>query len=49
MAQAFGGFGIKVEHDRDVPSAIVAALQAIDEDQVFALIHLIVEQRVKAY
>ncbi|WP_306962371.1 thiamine pyrophosphate-dependent enzyme [Arthrobacter bambusae] len=49
MAQAFGGFGIKVEKDTDVPAAIVAALKAIDEDHVFALIHLIVEQRVKAY
>ncbi|WP_284990290.1 thiamine pyrophosphate-dependent enzyme [Arthrobacter sp. efr-133-TYG-120] len=49
MAQAFGGFGIKVEKDTDVPAAIIAALKAIDEDHVFALIHLIVEQRVKAY
>lgn len=49
MAQAFGGFGIKVEHDRDVPAALTAAFKAIDEDNVFALIHLIVEQRVKAY
>ncbi|MEV7634884.1 thiamine pyrophosphate-dependent enzyme [Pseudarthrobacter enclensis] len=49
MAQAFGGFGIKVERDADVPAAIDAALRAIDEDKVFALIHLIVEQRVKAY
>jgi len=49
MAQAFGGFGIKVENDRDVPFAIEAALQAIEEDHVFALIHLVVEQRVRAY
>jgi acetolactate synthase-1/2/3 large subunit len=49
MAQAFGGFGIKVEHDADIPAAITAALKAIDEDRVFALIHLVVEQRVKAY
>ncbi|WP_364744581.1 thiamine pyrophosphate-dependent enzyme [Arthrobacter sp. LAR12-1-1.1] len=49
MAQAFGGFGIKVEHDRDIPSAVEAALAAIHEDRVFALIHLVVEQRVKAY
>lgn len=49
MAQAFGGFGIRVEHDQDVPQALTAALRAIDEDNVFALIHLIVEQRVKAY
>jgi len=49
MAQAFGGFGIKVEHDQDVPQALTAALKAIDENNVFALIHLVVEQRVKAY
>ncbi|WP_427008671.1 thiamine pyrophosphate-dependent enzyme [Pseudarthrobacter sp. H2] len=49
MAQAFGGYGIKVERDADIPAAIAAALKAIDEDHVFALIHLVVEQRVKAY
>ncbi len=49
MAQAFGGFGIKVEHDQDVPSAINAALKAIEQDHVFAVIHLVVEQRVRAY
>ncbi|TJY72537.1 acetolactate synthase [Arthrobacter sp. CAU 1506] len=49
MAQAFGGFGVKVERDADVPAALEAALKAIDEDKNFALIHLVVEQRVKAY
>ncbi|MGG5752071.1 thiamine pyrophosphate-dependent enzyme [Zafaria sp. Z1313] len=49
MAEAFGGFGIRVEADDDVPAAVDAALKAIDEDGVFALVHLIVEQRVKAY
>ncbi|AUZ34520.1 acetolactate synthase [Arthrobacter sp. PGP41] len=49
MAQAFGGFGIKVERDADIPGAIAAALHAIDENRMFALIHLVVEQRVKAY
>ncbi|MEE1621287.1 thiamine pyrophosphate-dependent enzyme [Zafaria sp. J156] len=49
MAEAFGGFGIRVEADDDVPAAVEAALKAIDEDGVFALVHLIVEQRVKAY
>ncbi|GAA3674486.1 thiamine pyrophosphate-binding protein [Arthrobacter ginkgonis] len=49
MAQAFGGFGVRVEADADVPAALEAALKAIDEDKTFALIHLIVEQRVKAY
>ncbi|WP_105030256.1 thiamine pyrophosphate-dependent enzyme [Arthrobacter ruber] len=49
MAQAFGGFGVKVEQDQDIPTAVTAALKAIDEDHVFALIHLVVEQRVRAY
>jgi succinate-semialdehyde dehydrogenase/glutarate-semialdehyde dehydrogenase len=37
MAQAFGGFGIKVDRDADIPAAIEAALKAIDEDRMFAL------------
>jgi acetolactate synthase I/II/III large subunit len=49
MAEAFGGFGVRVELDADVPAAVEAALKAIDEDKTFALIHLIVDQRVKAY
>ena len=49
MAQAFGGFGVRVERDADVPAAVEAALQAIQQERTFALIHLIVEQRVKAY
>lgn len=49
MAQAFGGFGIKVEPDAHVPAAMEAALKAIDEDHIFALNHLVVEQRIKAY
>jgi acetolactate synthase-1/2/3 large subunit len=49
MARAFGGFGITVTEDKDIPAALDAALAAIDEDGVFALIHIIVEQRVKAY
>ena len=49
MAQAFGGFGVRVEKDADIPAALQAALKAIDEEGQFALIHLIVEQRVKAY
>src|SRR4029453_9088957 len=49
MARAFGGFGITVTRDGDVPAALDAAFQAIDRDGVFALIPLIVEQRVRAY
>ncbi|MBV1779810.1 acetolactate synthase [Paeniglutamicibacter sp. ABSL32-1] len=49
MAQAFGGFGVRVENDSEIPAALEAALTAIDDEGKFALIHLIVEQRVKAY
>ena len=49
MATAFGGFGITVTEDKDIPAALDAALAAIDDAEVFALIHLVVEQRVKAY
>ena len=49
MAQAFGGFGIRVEDDVDVPRAVQTALSAIDDEGRFALIHLVVGKRVKAY
>lgn len=49
MAESFGGFGVRVENDAEVPAAIDAALAAIDEQGTFALIHLVVEQGVKAY
>ncbi|MCM3688474.1 thiamine pyrophosphate-dependent enzyme [Kocuria rosea] len=49
MAAAFGGFGVRVEHDAEIPAALEQALTAIDEKGRFALIHLVVEQRVKAY
>ncbi|MDN5813087.1 MAG: thiamine pyrophosphate-dependent enzyme [Micrococcaceae bacterium] len=49
MATAFGGFGIRVQDDDEIPAALQAALAAIDDEGRFALIHLIVEQRVKAY
>ncbi|WP_159613663.1 thiamine pyrophosphate-dependent enzyme [Glutamicibacter sp. JC586] len=49
MAQSFGGFGVRVEKDGDVAAAVQAAIKAIDENNTFALIHLIVEQGVKAY
>ena len=40
---------MRVERDADVPAAVDAALKAVQEEGRFALIHLIVEQRVKAY
>lgn len=49
MAEAFGGFGVKVEYDEDIPSALENALYAIDKLKQFALIHLVVKQRTKAY
>jgi acetolactate synthase-1/2/3 large subunit len=49
MARAFGGFGVTVTEDQDIPAALESALAAIDRDGVFALVHLVVEQRVKAY
>ncbi|MFC7401683.1 thiamine pyrophosphate-dependent enzyme [Citricoccus sp. GCM10030269] len=49
MAEAFGGFGVRVERDADIPAAVESALAAIDENGTFALIHLIVDQRVRAY
>jgi acetolactate synthase-1/2/3 large subunit len=48
MARAFGGTGIRVETDAEVPAALDEAFAAIAEGS-FALIHIIVEQRVKAY
>ncbi|WP_432512163.1 thiamine pyrophosphate-dependent enzyme [Kineococcus sp. SYSU DK001] len=49
MARAFGGFGVRAERDVEVPGALAAALRAIDEDGTFALVHLVVEQRTRAY
>ncbi|PRY11182.1 acetolactate synthase-1/2/3 large subunit [Kineococcus rhizosphaerae] len=49
MARAFGGFGVRAERDEDVPAALEAALRAIDSDRIFALVHLVVEQRTRAY
>ncbi|WP_415853431.1 thiamine pyrophosphate-dependent enzyme [Sinomonas sp. G460-2] len=49
MARAFGGFGARVERDDEIPEALEAALDAIDTQGVFALIHLLVQPRVQAY
>ena len=49
MAEAFGGFGVKVTQEDEIPAALESALSAIDDKGTFALIHLIVEQRNKAY
>jgi len=49
MADAFGGFGVTVTDNSEIPAAIDACYDAINNDGVFALIHLVVEQRQQAY
>jgi acetolactate synthase-1/2/3 large subunit len=49
MARSFGGFGVRIEEDKDVPAAVQAAHHATTHEKVFALIHIVVDQRVKAY
>ena len=48
MSVAFGGYGVRVEHESQIPRAVADALAATREGR-FALIHLIVEQRAQAY
>lgn len=48
MADSYGGVGFIARTNAEIPAAIEGALQAI-KDGKFALIHLIVEQRAKAY
>ena len=49
MAAAFHGVGIRVEWQSEIPGALERAYRAIDEDHTFAVIHVVVEQRQKAY
>jgi acetolactate synthase-1/2/3 large subunit len=49
MAQAFGGYGARVETNDQIASALEEALRVIREEGRFALIHLVVQQRAKAY
>ena len=48
MARAFGGEGIRVECESEIPGALERAYRATDDGR-FALIHLVVRQRTKAY
>ncbi|GAA4283882.1 thiamine pyrophosphate-binding protein [Brevibacterium daeguense] len=48
LAEAYGGVGIRVERDAEIPAALDQAFAATENGE-FALIHLIVEQRIKAY
>lgn len=49
MAQAFGGFGARVERNEQIGQALDEAVSAIREQGTFALLHVIVPQRSKAY
>lgn len=49
FAESFGGVGIRVETDADVPAAVERALDTVQNGDTFALIHFIVEQRQKAF
>ncbi|SDS19409.1 thiamine pyrophosphate-dependent enzyme [Agrococcus carbonis] len=49
LARAYGGHGIRVETDAEVPSAVDAALAAWREREAFVLLHVITEQRSQAY
>lgn len=48
LADAFGGTGIRVQLDTEVPNAVDNAMDAVAHGR-FALIHLLVEQRKQAY
>lgn len=49
LAEAYGGIGIRVETDAEVPGAVAEALRVVEHGKQFALIHLITEQRKKAF
>jgi acetolactate synthase-1/2/3 large subunit len=49
LAESFGGVGIRVETDAEVPAAVERALETVQRGETFALIHLIVDQRQKAF
>ena len=49
LAEAFGGVGIRVERDSEVPDAVRRAVEVVQQGDQFALIHVIVEQRTKAF
>ncbi len=49
LARAYGGHGIRVETDHEVPEAVAAALELWREGDRFVLLHVITEQRAQAY
>lgn len=48
MADAYGGHGFRVERESDIRPAVEEALNTTRAHRKFALIHLLVEQRVQA-
>jgi acetolactate synthase-1/2/3 large subunit len=49
LANAYGGFGIRVETDAEVPAAVEQALSRWRAGERFVLLHVITEQRAQAY
>ncbi|WP_241249120.1 thiamine pyrophosphate-dependent enzyme [Agrococcus sp. KRD186] len=49
LANAYGGFGIRVETDAEVPAAVEQALSRWRAGERFVLLHVITEQRSQAY
>lgn len=49
LANAYGGFGIRVETDAEVPAAVDRALDRWREGERFVLLHVITQQRSQAY
>lgn len=49
LARAYGGHGIRVETDREVPDAVAQALELWRKGDRFVLLHVLTEQRAQAY
>lgn len=49
LAEAYGGVGIRVERDAEVPDAVRRAVETVQAGEQFALLHVLVEQRTKAF
>ena len=49
LAEAYGGVGIRCESDAEVPDAIRRAMEVVQRGDSFALVHVITQQRQKAF
>ena len=49
LARAYGGHGIRIESDAEVPDAVATALELWREGERFVLLHVLTEQRSQAY